>query len=65
MRTGLSALAAGIGTRTLPEKIVPVELAATARAMLAAFASFAFIPCVWRKLGFTASYPNMACAGIQ
>jgi putative membrane protein len=50
MRTGLAALAAGIGARALLEKLVTPWLVMSASIVLLIFAEFCFIAGVWREL---------------
>lgn len=50
VRTGLTALAAGIGARPLLAKVVPDWLALTAGCTLVLFSAFCFAAGVWREL---------------
>jgi putative membrane protein len=58
VRTGLVALASGIGTRKLLEGLVPGWLIAATGAALILFSAFCFIAGVWRQLFVGAPPPN-------
>ena len=50
MRTGLAALASGIGARALLEKLVPDWLTMATGCLLVLFGGFCFLAAVWREL---------------
>ncbi len=50
MRTGLTALAAGIGARALLEGVVSLWLAMAAGSLLILFSAFRFLAPVWRQM---------------
>jgi len=50
VRTGLAALAAGIGARALLDHVVTGWLTRSTGAMLELFAAFCFVAAVWREL---------------
>ena len=50
IRTGLTALASGVGARALLAGIVPVWLTRSTSAMLVLFAAFCFIAGAWREI---------------
>ena len=50
MRTGLTALAAAVGARTLYATVVPAWLAMATGAVLALFSAFCFLAAVWREI---------------
>lgn len=57
-RTGLAALASGIGARTLLAGVTPVWLAGATAAMLILFSGFAFLAGVIRELSTGALLPE-------
>ena len=50
VRTGLTALAAAVGARTLYATVVPAWLAVATGALLALFSAFCFLAAVWREM---------------
>ena len=50
MRTGLASLAAGIGAKSLLDKLVDPWLVSTASIALILFAEFCFVAGIWREL---------------
>jgi putative membrane protein len=50
VRTGLAALASGIGARALLENIVPGWLAGATASVLVLFSGFCFVAAVWREM---------------
>ena len=49
MRTGLAALAAGIGARALLDKLVPNWMIAATGSVLILFSALCFIAAIWRE----------------
>lgn len=58
VRTGLVALASGIGSRKLLEGVVPGWMAMGAGTVLILFSAFCFVAGVWRQLFVGAPPPN-------
>src|SRR6185295_14379880 len=50
IRTGLAALASGVGARALLEGVVHPALAAATGSVLILFSAFCFVAAVWREL---------------
>jgi putative membrane protein len=50
VRTGLTALAAAVGARTLYATVVPAWLAVATGVLLALFSAFCFLAAVWREI---------------
>jgi len=50
VRTGLMALASGVGARTLLDALIPDWLAAATASLLVAFSGFCFVAAVWRSI---------------
>jgi putative membrane protein len=50
VRTGLTALAAGIGSRALLEGLIPTWLAVTTGSLLVLFSALCFVAGVWRQV---------------
>lgn len=50
VRTGLTALAAAVGARTLYATVVPAWLAVATGVLLALFSAFCFLAAVWREM---------------
>ena len=49
VRTGLAALAAGVGARALLEEVIPGWLTRPTGSALILFSSFCFVAAVWRE----------------
>lgn len=49
MRTGLTALAAGVGARALLEKLVPPWLSIATATLLVLASGFCYVAAVWRE----------------
>ncbi|MEO5867983.1 MAG: hypothetical protein ABIS14_09580 [Sphingomonas sp.] len=60
VRTGLAALAAAVGARTLLHDVLPVWFALATGAVLALFSAFCFAAAVWREMspGFVDLHPS-------
>lgn len=60
MRTGLTALASGVGARALLASVAPDWTAVLAGVVLCAFSAFCFVAAVWRELhpSFRATQPE-------
>ena len=59
VRTGLTALAAGVGARKLLADVVAAWLATTAGLVLVAFSAFCFGAAVWRELARDYAAPDV------
>ena len=57
-RTGLAALAAGIGAQALREDVVPGWLTRPTGSALVRFSAFCFVAAVWRELSPGAPPPK-------